>query len=237
MRARGFTLLELMIAVAIAGVLLSLAITSFNTMMANSQSRTTAESLFSGLRMARAEAIKRNVPMRFQMVTSVDNTCDYSAASPLWVVSHVDAGTTSGLVRLKCGSGPYTPPDQPNICDPDVPPCSASVTENCRGTAVAGNSNPATCTEDPLIAFKSENAVPAGLTIAASGGGAAAYAVTFSPLGRVLANSEASTSIDTINVTPTDTGAKAWRIVITPTSGSLKFCDPAALSSSALSCP
>ena len=237
MRARGFTMLELMIAIAIAGVLLALALNSFNTMLASSQSRTSAESLLSGLRMARSEAIKRNVPMRFQMMSSVDNTCDYSSSSPLWVVTQVDTATTSGLVRLKCGSGPYTPPDQPSICTPDVPPCSATVTTSCRGTPVASNSNPATCTEDPLIAFKSENAVPTGLTVSATGSGTAAYAVTFSPLGRIVANSEGSGSIDTINLTPTDSAAKAWRIAILSSSGTLKLCDPAAAASAPLSCP
>lgn len=237
MKPRGFSMIELMVAIAIAGVLLSLALSSFSTMMASSQSRTTAESLLSGLRLARSEAIKRNAPMRFQMVSSVDNTCEYSATSPLWVVSHMDTFTSSGLVRLKCGSGPYTPPDQPNICDPDVPPCSASVTSSCRGSPVAGNSNPATCSEDPLIAFKSANNVPTGLTVGASGSGAAAYAITFSPLGRVIANAEGGGSIDTISVTPTDTAAKSWRIKIAAGSGSIKFCDPAAASSAPLSCP
>ena len=237
MRARGFSLLELMVAIAIAGVLLALALNSFNTMLASTQSRTTAESMLSGLRLARAEAIKRNAPMRFQMVSSVDNTCDYSSTSPLWIVSQVDTLTSSGLVRLKCGSGPYTPPDQPNICNPDVPPCSATVTSSCRGSPVAGNSNPATCSDDPLIAFKSANNVPTGLSINALGSGVAAYAVTFNPLGRVIANAEASTSIDTINITPTDASAKSWRVRITSGSGSIKFCDPAAAGSAPLSCP
>ena len=227
MKQHGFTLIELMVTIAIAAILLGLGVSSFGTMMASTQARTTADSIMSGLRLARAEAIKRNAPMRFQLVSTTDNTCTFSAASALWVVTQTDAApTTRGLAANYCGSMPYTPPDQPDICSPAIAACSATVLTSCRGAPTATNPNPSTCSSDPLIAFKSDSNAVNSIAVAASGLGVAAYAVTFNPLGRVMANAEGGASLDTINITPSDTSAKKWRIRITASSGSLKQCDP-----------
>ena len=238
MRQRGFTLVELMVTLAIAIVLLGLGVTSFSTMISTTQSRNVAESILSGLRLARAEAIKRNIPMRFQLVDSLDDTCNYNAAAGLWVVtqSFVDTTGTRGLAAGHCASAAYTPPDQADICSPDVPPCSDVLTTNCRGATVAANPNPATCSDDPLIAFKSDGGVPVSKVnvLGASG----AYAVTFNPLGRVIPNYEISTALNRIDITPIDTSAKSWRIRILPDSGSIKLCDPnGTTATSALACP
>ena len=239
MRQRGFTIIEIVVTMAIAGVLLGLALSSFSTMVASTQSKTMAESLLSGLRLARAEAIKRNVPMRFQMVSSLDNTCTYSNTTIWWVVTQYQAGPPQqGLVAGACAASPYTPPDQPDICNPVVPACSASVTTNCRGIAAASNTNPSTCTDDPLVAFKSESrpASTVGINGTDATGASAASVVTFSPLGRVLANSEGSTSLGRIAITSTNLEAKVWRIQINATSGSTKLCDPNAVANTPQAC-
>jgi type IV fimbrial biogenesis protein FimT len=57
---RGFTLIELMIALAIFGLLTMLALPGFTKVMANMQIRTAAEALLNGLQTARSEAVKRN---------------------------------------------------------------------------------------------------------------------------------------------------------------------------------
>ena len=56
----GFTLVELLITVAIAGILLSLAFPSFQAWMQNAKIRATAEGLQNGLQLARTEAVRRN---------------------------------------------------------------------------------------------------------------------------------------------------------------------------------
>ena len=56
----GFTLVELLITVAIAGVLLSLAFPSFRAWMQNAKIRTAAEGIQNGLQLARIEAVRRN---------------------------------------------------------------------------------------------------------------------------------------------------------------------------------
>lgn len=57
---RGFTLIELMTAIAVLAVLLVLGLPSFMETIQNMQVRTAAESILDGLQVARAEAVRRN---------------------------------------------------------------------------------------------------------------------------------------------------------------------------------
>jgi type IV fimbrial biogenesis protein FimT len=59
-KSRGFTLIELMITVTLFGILLAAAIPAFGTWTANARVRSTAESIQNGLRLAQAEAVRRN---------------------------------------------------------------------------------------------------------------------------------------------------------------------------------
>jgi type IV fimbrial biogenesis protein FimT len=65
MRARGFTLIELMIAISIFAFLIMLAGPMYADFMGNTQIRNAAESTLSGLRVAQAEAVKRNAQVAF----------------------------------------------------------------------------------------------------------------------------------------------------------------------------
>ena len=56
----GFTLIELTITIAIAGILFSLAIPSFSQMLAHNQQTSILHTLFTHLNLARSEAIKTN---------------------------------------------------------------------------------------------------------------------------------------------------------------------------------
>lgn len=90
---RGFTVIEVIIAVTIAGLLLAAALPSASTWIRNTKIRTAAESISNGLHQARNEAVRRNQPVGFYLVsdaagaTQLSDTCALSATSSGWVVS------------------------------------------------------------------------------------------------------------------------------------------------------
>ncbi|MDZ4203010.1 MAG: GspH/FimT family pseudopilin [Gallionella sp.] len=63
----GFSLVELMIGIAITSILLGLAMPSFKIWLQNSQIRNAAESIQNGLQRARAEAVGRNASVEFEL--------------------------------------------------------------------------------------------------------------------------------------------------------------------------
>ena len=60
---QGFTLIELVITVALIGVLLALGIPQLSSGITNSRIRTAAEGLVNGMQLARSEAVRRNTPV------------------------------------------------------------------------------------------------------------------------------------------------------------------------------
>ena len=81
---RGFTLIELMVSVAVLAVGLALAAPSLSTQIANYRLRAAAEGVLNGLNQARAEAVRRN--------SNVSFTLDASGAG--WTVAQVSPATT-----------------------------------------------------------------------------------------------------------------------------------------------
>lgn len=65
--ARGVSLVELMIGLAISGMLLAAGAPAFIRWIQNAQNRAAAESILNGLQLARAEAVTRNTLVRFQL--------------------------------------------------------------------------------------------------------------------------------------------------------------------------
>ena len=92
--AHGFSLIELMITLAVLGMLIMIALPNMGIWIQNTQIRTAAEGMQAGLQLARAEALKRNTTVRFQLVDTVTSACALSATGRNWVVSLGDA---SGL--------------------------------------------------------------------------------------------------------------------------------------------
>jgi type IV fimbrial biogenesis protein FimT len=88
---RGFTLIELAITLAVVALVVALGAPSFAAWIQNTQIRNGGESTLAGIKLARAEALKRNSPVLFQLMTTADSSCAPSAAGPSWVVSVVDA--------------------------------------------------------------------------------------------------------------------------------------------------
>lgn len=66
-RLQGLSLIEMMVVVAIVAILAAVGIPSFNEWIQNTQIRTAAESIASGMQSARAEAIRRSTPIEFTL--------------------------------------------------------------------------------------------------------------------------------------------------------------------------
>lgn len=66
----GFSLIELLIAIAMASLLLVMGIPAFSEWIQNTQTRTAAESVLNGLQVARAEAVSRNTSVRFNLTAA-----------------------------------------------------------------------------------------------------------------------------------------------------------------------
>lgn len=97
----GLTLIELMVTVALVGLLLLAAMPSISVWLHNAQIRNTADSIEAGLQKARMEAVRRNRNVQFSLVslssnTLMDNSCAPSSSAGSWVVSQVDPSGACG---------------------------------------------------------------------------------------------------------------------------------------------
>jgi len=102
---RGFTLVELMVTLTLAGVLLGLAMPSFGTWTRNAQVRTVSDSLQNGLRQAQAEAVRRNRQVVFFLTDSA--VCSSATVSntngAFWAIRTVPLLTGETTVAVQCG--------------------------------------------------------------------------------------------------------------------------------------
>lgn len=110
-RSRAFTLVELLIAIAIFAVLMGVAIPAYNDMTLGSKLRSQANDLVAGAVLARSEAIKRNSAVRMCVSADGEN-CIAGGWEQGWVVFHdvdddgtLDAGETVLLQQKAAASG------------------------------------------------------------------------------------------------------------------------------------
>lgn len=86
-REAGVTLIELMIGLVVLALLLMVGLPSLTTWLQNTQIRNQTESFYAALQLARAEALRRNSLVRFQMVDTLTSACALSTTGKNWVVS------------------------------------------------------------------------------------------------------------------------------------------------------
>jgi len=76
-RAGGYTLVELMVAIAIMGALLAVGVPSMTTWVVSNKARAAAEFYAEGLAMARREAITRNAASRLVLSPNANGQLDW----------------------------------------------------------------------------------------------------------------------------------------------------------------
>jgi type IV fimbrial biogenesis protein FimT len=79
--ARGFTLLELMAAIAVLAVLLAIGVPSFTDMLRNNRVTTSTNNVVTAISMARSEALKRGMPVTLCSANDAGTACRGDAAT------------------------------------------------------------------------------------------------------------------------------------------------------------
>lgn len=182
-RQKGFSMVEIAVTLAVLGILLAAAMPSMGTWMANARIRNTAESINEGLQKARAEAVRRNQPVTFWMVSGADpqnlgNDCVLSATGGSWVVSLADPSSL-------CATAPSST-TAPQIV------ASRAVGDGGSGVSVSAKQrdNATDATSVTFNAFgQATGAAPIGtISITSASGGAdlRQYRVVISSAGRTL---------------------------------------------------
>ena len=110
--AKGFTLIELMVTIALAAILMMVAVPSFTTFMRNSQLTSFTNSLLASINAARGEAMKRG---RYAMVVPTDGA-NWSSG---WII-FIDVDRT----------GTYTAANDIVIATREAPPAYLTITGN-----------------------------------------------------------------------------------------------------------
>ena len=211
---RGLNIVEIMISLAVLGVLIGLGAPGFAEWLQNQQIRAAAEATLNGLQVARGEAVRRNTPVRFELVSDLSSTCVLSAdslttpVSVSWVVSLADP---TGACDATTDSG-------------QIPSPAGRILQ--RRTSAEGSPN--------AVARSVFMPSPPAFPVAQ-----AASTVTFAALGNVIANADGTPSINKIDLTNNKIGPNAsrpLRLVINA-GGSIRMCDPSLAASDTRGCP
>ena len=163
----GVSLIEMLIGIAILGIMIAVGLPSYTAWIQNTQIRTAAESVLNGMQLARNEAVRRNINVQLVL-----------GAQSSWTIS---------------------------VLNPPPPTPAPEVIQTRTFGAGSGN---VTVTKTP----------------------GAATTITFSSLGRVVANADASATITQLDFdVPTTilaaTASRNLRILV-GAGGNVRMCDP-----------
>ncbi|WP_267222892.1 GspH/FimT family pseudopilin [Dyella silvae] len=110
---RGFTILELMVSLAVAGVLLIIAVPSFSNMILTNRLTTVANDMVAAINTARMEAIKRNANTQFCSNLAASNQTDTLGAACTTQTGAVYVTTgTAGTTQVLSSTASLTTPVQ-----------------------------------------------------------------------------------------------------------------------------
>ncbi len=103
---KGVTLIEMMIALVVLGLLITLALPSYSTWIQNTQIRNAIESLSNGLRLARTEAVRRNVAVQMVIGPGASWTVSFGAPPATTIQSYSGEGAALASVSRFSGTPP-----------------------------------------------------------------------------------------------------------------------------------
>lgn len=104
MRQSGFTLLELMITVAIAAILLAVAIPSFQSVMASNRITSQTNNFVADLALARSEALKRGIAVSACSSTDITAATPSCAGSGTWTTGWIVFTDSTGTAGTRDGT-------------------------------------------------------------------------------------------------------------------------------------
>lgn len=144
---RGFSLIELLVALVVMGILMTFLMPVYSDYVRNVKVRVEAESFVSGVQLARAEAVRRNVPVEFLLTSDAPTeanvaTATASASGPNWIVRTADmaifiegkiAAASAGASQVRIND--TTSPAVDDVGDPPPGSPIASITFNSLGRA------------------------------------------------------------------------------------------------------
>lgn len=97
--SQGFTLLELMTAIAILGILLAIGVPTFSNMIRGSQIAAESSDLLAALNLARSEALKRGVRVSVcALAEDLESCSDEPDWSRGWILFDDDFGVAPGAL-------------------------------------------------------------------------------------------------------------------------------------------
>ena len=225
---QGYSLVEMIIVIGIVGLLMALAAPSYRAWTQNAKIRSTTEAILNGIQLTKAEAVRRNTTMRFQLTSTLDNTCVLGTAGSTdsfstWIISRDDPTNPNSV----CDTAPLAEDaDLGSAVTPAIVRVRPA-TEGAGGVVVAAGTAPGV--GQPFISFNGLGRIPIlptpvlpGNLIICTGIDQTA-ASTAVAIVTVAGASKCATS-------PTE---RRMQITVTP-GGEVRMCDPMFTSPGAL---
>jgi type IV fimbrial biogenesis protein FimT len=185
---RGFNIIEILVSLAVLGVLMALGAPAFSGWLQNQQVRAASEAILNGMQVARSEAIGRNLAVQLVLVPDLTgwtvceatvNPCDWAVtAAPSVIQSRAHEEGTSSARILTAPDGAvavtFSPLgsrvanfdaspilDRVNISNPAGGDCQAiGGPMRCLAVVVSGGGSIRMCDPTPGIAAPDPRACP-----------------------------------------------------------------------------